>query len=139
VLGAEPQGEDLVAVDDFLSHASFLPSHLEAKMTPRRAAGRDWLQAHSAPCDSLTSQFEAFLARFEVNQRDPSKRVGATTTIRFLQPLKSCWSWAVARDDVLVERNPFGAVPAEHAGPAAWLTAMSSTAALCSHLSMYGS
>jgi integrase len=56
-------------------------------------------------------QIEAFVARFEVDQRDPAKRVGATRTIiRFLQPLKSCWSWAVARDDILVERNPFGAI-----------------------------
>ncbi len=98
-------------MDDYLAHASFLPLHLESTMTPVQSAGRAWLQAHSGPCDRLTTmQVEAFAARFEVNQRDTSKRVGVTTIVRFMQPLKSCWAQAVARDDVLVERNPFVAV-----------------------------
>jgi len=80
-------------------------------MTPSQVAGHSWLEAHSAACDSLTTmQVEAFVARFEINQRDPAKRVGAATTIRFVQPLKACWSWAVARDDIPVERNAFGAI-----------------------------
>lgn len=109
--GAAPEGSDLAAVEDYLAHANFLPPQLEAKMTPSQAAGRAWLVTHSAPADSLTTaQIEAFVARFEVNQRNPAKRVGATTLIRFLQPLKACWAWAVARDDIAVERNPFGAV-----------------------------
>jgi integrase len=111
VAGADPQSPEVEAVDDFLAHASFLPPHLEAQMTQRQAAGRRWLQTHSAACDGLTTiQIEAFVARFEVNQREPTKRVGATTIVRFLQPLKSCWSWAVARDDIPIERNPFGAI-----------------------------
>ena len=111
VPGAEPQDADLAAVEDFLSHASFLPTHNETEMTPRQELGRTWLEAHSAPCDSLTTmQVQAFVTRFEVNQRDPSKRVGVTTLTRFLQPLKACWSWAVARDDIPVDRNPFAAV-----------------------------
>lgn len=109
--GANLAGSDLAAVDDYLAHASFLPLHLESTITPIQAAGRAWLQANSAPCDGLTTmQVEAFAARFEINQRDPTKRVGVTTIIRFMQPLKSCWAWAVARDDVLVERNPFDAI-----------------------------
>ncbi|MDQ6615492.1 MAG: site-specific integrase [Actinomycetota bacterium] len=109
--GVELRAPDLAAVEDYLDHASFLPAHLEAQMTPTQVTGRDWLQKHSASCDGLTTmQIEAFVTRFQVNQRDPNKRVGATTIVRFLQPLKSCWAWAVARDDILVERNPFGAL-----------------------------
>jgi hypothetical protein len=115
--GADPEGADLAAVEDYLDHASFLPAHLEGQMTPGQVAGRAWLKKYSAACDGLsTMQIEAFVARFEVNQRDPSKRVGVTTIIRFLQPLKSCWAWAVARDDILVERNPYTAVRALRKG-----------------------
>jgi hypothetical protein len=47
--------------------------------------GANWIEAHSAPSDDLTTaQIEAFVARFETNQRDPGKRVSASTTTRFL-------------------------------------------------------
>jgi integrase len=109
--GIEPEGANLAAVEDYLAHASFLPPQLEAEVTPRQAAGRAWLESHSAPADSLTTaQVEAFVGRFEVNQRNPAKRVGATTIIRFLQPLRSCWSWGVARDDIAVASNRFASV-----------------------------
>ena len=26
--------------------------------------------------------------------------------VRFFQPLEGCWSWAVSRDDIPIERNP---------------------------------
>jgi len=96
------------AVDDYLDHASFLPDRLAEELTDRQRAGQTWLVGHSAPADSLTAAvIEAFVARFEVNQRNPAKRVSATTIIRFLQPLKACWSWAVSREDLPIERNPW--------------------------------
>jgi hypothetical protein len=109
--GVDPRGDELVAVRDFLEHASFLPAHLEAQVTDGQRAGRAWLEAHSAAADSLASaQIEAFVARFEVSERNPAKRVSASSVIRFLQPLKACWTWAVARDELPVDRNPWGVV-----------------------------
>ena len=106
--GAEPQGLDLDAVDDFVANGSFLPDHLAHELTDRQASGEKWLKEHSTPADSLsTRQIEEFVRRFEVNQRDPTKRVSAATTIRFLQPLKACWTWAVSRDDMPIDRNPW--------------------------------
>jgi integrase len=111
--GAELTGDDLVAVEDYLSHASFLPAHLEGRITDRQRTGQQWLEAHSAPADSLTSnQIEAFVSRFEVSQRSPDKRVSAATLTRYLQPLKACWTWAASVDDVPIERNPWVAVRA---------------------------
>jgi integrase len=104
-------GDDLDAADEYLDKASFLPEHLSNTLTARQAAGRDWLTTHSAPADTLTTaQLEAFVARFEVNQRNPNKMVGAATLTRFLQPLRACWAWAVARDDIPIDRNPWVAV-----------------------------
>ncbi|MDE3205352.1 MAG: hypothetical protein KGQ66_14185 [Acidobacteriota bacterium] len=109
--GAEPEGADLEAVEDFTQNGSFLPGHLSHELTDRQTAGRDWLRRHSAPADSLTTgQIEEFVARFEVNQRNPDKRVSAATLTRFLQPLKACWTWAIGRDDMPIERNPWLAV-----------------------------
>ena len=72
VPGAEPDGPDAEAVADFLRSASFLPHHLADRVTDRQRAGRAWLEAHSAPADSLTSaQVEEFVARFETSWRDP--------------------------------------------------------------------
>ncbi len=106
--GAELDDDTQAPVEDYLDHASFLPDHLGVKLTEQQVAGRSWLQAHSAQADSLTgSQLEAFVGRFEVNQRNPAKRNGATTVTRFLQPLKACWAWAVARDDIPIDRNPW--------------------------------
>ena len=77
-------------------------------ITDVQVKGRKWIEAHSAPADALTTaEIEAFVARFESNQRDPRKRVSAGTITRFLQPLKSCWAWAVTRDDIPIERNPW--------------------------------
>lgn len=99
------------AVNDYLEHASFLPDHLVDSMTDEQWKGRKWLEAHSAPADSLTTaQVEAFVAYYEVNQRDPSKRLSAASVTRLLQPLKSCWAWAVARDDIQIDRSPWLAV-----------------------------
>jgi integrase len=109
--GAVIEGEDLLAVDDYLENASFLPDHLADHLSERQATGRAWLRAHSAPAGSLTAgQVDEFVARFALNQRDPSKRVSATTLTRLLQPLKACWSWAMAREDIPVDRNPWAAV-----------------------------
>jgi integrase len=106
--GVEPEGADLEAVDDFVLNGSFLPEHLSHELTDRQAAGRKWLMENSASADALsTGQIEEFVRRFEVNQRDPSKRVSAATTTRFLQPLKACWTWAVGRDDIPIDRNPW--------------------------------
>ena len=106
--GVEPTGDDLAAVEDYLEHASFLPAHLTERITDRQEAGEAWLKAHSAPADSLTSaQVEAFVARFEVSQRNPNKRVSATSLVRLLQPLKACWTWAVERDDLPLDRSPW--------------------------------
>lgn len=111
VPGAEPKGEDLKAVNDYLKNAAFLPAHLAHTMTDRQHAGEAWLQSHSAPVDTLTtSTIESFVARFEVNGRNPAKRLSAASMTRFLQPLKGCWTWAVTRDDIPVDRNAFAAI-----------------------------
>lgn len=109
--GAEPGPEESGAVEDYLRNASFLPAHLADQLTERQARGRLWLERHSTPADSLTSAtVEAFVARFEVNERDPSKRLSAASVTRFLQPLKACWAWAVSRDDIPIDRNPWAVV-----------------------------
>lgn len=106
--GAELAGRDLVAVEDYLTNASFRRE--ESALTEGQAAGLEWLRRHSAPlADVSTSDVEAFLARFEVNQRN-GKRVSRTTIIRYAQPLRACWTWAVGRDDIPVDRNPWLAV-----------------------------
>lgn len=106
--GVELSGEEQVAVEDYLKHASFLPDHLAGRITDRQLAGETWLKAHSAPADSITSaQVETFVARFEVSQRNPNKRVSATSLVRLLQPLKACWTWAVERDDLPIDRSPW--------------------------------
>jgi len=106
--GTEPTSDELAAIGDYLEHASFLPAHLAGRITDRQHAGEAWLTAHSASAGSLTSaQVEAFVARFEVNERNPTKRVSAATITRFLQPLKACWGWAVERDDLLIDRSPW--------------------------------
>lgn len=105
---AEPSADELEAVEDYLDNASFLPVHMGGRITDRQSAGRAWLEAHSARADALTStDVEAFVARFAVNQRNPSKRVSAATVTRFLQPLKACWTWAVSRDDLPIDRSPW--------------------------------
>lgn len=104
-------GADLDAVTDYLDHASFLPTRSQAALTDRQRAGRAWLEAHSAVADDVTtSDLEQFLARFELNQRDPTKRVAPATLVRFTQPLRACWGWAVSRDDIAVTRDPWPAV-----------------------------
>ena len=109
--GAILEGGDLTAVVDYLDNASFLPSKRRGELTPRQLAGLSWLQAHSAPADRLTTgELEDFVARFERNQRNPSKRVSATTIVRYTQPLRACWAWAAARDDIAVSRDPWPAV-----------------------------
>lgn len=109
--GAEPTGEDLAAVEDYLENASFLPVHLAGRVTDRQRAGEAWLKLHSAPADSITSaQVEAFVTRFEISQRNPNKRVSATSLVRLFQPLKACWTWAVEREDLPIERNPWAVV-----------------------------
>jgi len=106
--GVDPTEDELVALEDFLSQASFLPAHLEARMTDQQRTGRAWLERHSAAADSLTSaQIEAFVSRFAINQRDPDKRVSAATFTRHLQPLKACWTWAISREDIPIDRSPW--------------------------------
>jgi integrase len=108
VPGASLSGSDLAAVTDYLAEGAFLPDHLSSALTDQQAAGRAWLVAHSAPADSLTTrQVEEFVARFEVNQRNPAKRLSPATVTRFLQPIKACWAWAVTRDDIPIEKNPW--------------------------------
>jgi len=111
--GAEPSADDLVAVEDYLSHASFLPVHLEGRITDRQRAGQRWLEAHSAPADSLTSnQIEAFVSILEVSDRKPSTRLSAATLTRYLQPLRAAWNWAITRDDLPIDRSPWVVVRA---------------------------
>jgi integrase len=108
VPGAEPSADELAAAEDYLDHASFLPVHLLGRITDRQRAGQRWLETHSTPADSITSnQIEEFVTRFELNQRNPDKRVSAATLTRYLQPLKACWTWAVSLDDVQIDRNPW--------------------------------
>jgi len=113
VPGAELAGDDLVAVEDYLSRASFLPARLEGRITDRQRAGRRWLEAHSAPADSLTSkQIEAFVSVIEVSERKPGTRLSAATLTRYLQPLRAAWNWAIARDDLPIDRSPWVVVRA---------------------------
>lgn len=106
---------DLAAVDDYLMNASFLPPYRGTALTERQSAGRQWLQQHSAGAGELTvSQIEAFVADLAVSQRDPDRRVAPATLVRYTQPLRACWSWAVSRDDVSVASNPWLAVRTPH-------------------------
>ena len=108
---ANPTRADLEGVDDYLNHASFLPDHGNGQITPRQKAGRAWLEANSAAIEVVTtSDLETFISQLEVNQRDPSKRVGAMTIVRYLQPLRACWTWAMARDEIRLARNPWTSV-----------------------------
>lgn len=108
--GANPSGRELAAVDDYLLHASFRRAHEEAPMSPRQTAGLKWLQNNSARiADVTTADVERFLARFEVSQRS-GRKVTRATIIRYSQPLRACWSWAVNRDDIPISRNPWLAV-----------------------------
>jgi integrase len=109
--GAALAGADLEAVTDYLDHASFLPERAKSRLTDRQRSGRAWLEANSAVADDVTtSDLEQFLARFELNQRDPTKRVAPATLVRFTQPLRACWAWAASRDDIAVTRDPWPAV-----------------------------
>lgn len=102
------EGDDLAAVSDYLDHASFTPSHHDVALTPRQQAGLDWLRRHSAFADSLTTpQIEAFVAALSTSERDGRKRLAPSTLVRYTQPLRACWSWAVARDDIAVSTNPW--------------------------------
>jgi integrase len=107
----EPVSDALQAVDDYLDNASFLPEHMADQMTDQQQAGKAWLQTHSAPAGSLSpAQVEEFIGLFEVNQRNAAKRVSAATLTRFLQPLKACWAWGLAREDIPMDRNPWAAI-----------------------------
>lgn len=104
---AELARRDLAAVEDYLAHASFTGDTDEGGLSEHQAAGRRWLEANSAAMESVTTgEVEAFLARFEVSQRT-GRRISRTTIIRYCQPLRACWAWAVARDDIPVTRNPW--------------------------------
>lgn len=109
--GASPSPVEAAAIDDFVENASFLPAHLEPAMTEAQRAGRAWLEAYSAKADSLTTaKVEAFVANFDVNQRNPEKRLSPASVTRNLQPLKACWTWAVEREDLEIDRNPWATV-----------------------------
>ena len=108
--GADLGGRDLAAVEDYLANATFRTGSETAALSARQEAGLKWLEANSARlADVSTGDVEDFLARFEVNQRN-GKKVSRTTIIRYSQPLRSCWSWAVSRDDIPISRNPWSAV-----------------------------
>jgi len=109
--GVEPTSEELVALDDYLDHASFLPSHLKEEITDRQRAGQAWLETNSASANSLSrADVETFVKRFEVWERNPNRRVSAASMTRYLQPLKACWTWACNRDDLPVSHSPWAAV-----------------------------
>lgn len=108
--GADLDGAELAAVEDYLAHASFRRHSDQPPLTARQAVGLEWQRANSAQADELTSgEIEEFVARFETNQRN-GKKVSRTTIIRYTQPLRACWSWAVNREDIEVSRNPWLAV-----------------------------
>jgi len=108
VPGAELDGDDLVAVEDYLDHASFLPARLAGQITDRQRAGQRWLETHSAPADALTSRvIEEFVSRIEMSERKPGTRISAATLTRYLQPLRAAWNWAIARDDLPIDRSPW--------------------------------
>ena len=82
------------------------PAGRQDHAAPR--AGQAWLEAHSARADSLSpAQVEEFVARFENSARDPERRISPATITRFLQPIRQCWTWAVSRDDILIDRSPW--------------------------------
>lgn len=108
--GAELRGRDLVAVEDYLANASFHSAADTKPLTDLQKVGLEWLRANSAPfCDVTKAEVEEFLSRFEVNQRN-GKKVSRTTIIRYSQPLRACWSWAMSRYDIPITRNPWSAV-----------------------------
>jgi hypothetical protein len=83
VFGAELADDDLVAVEDYLSHARLPPAHMEGRITDRQRTGQLWLEAHSASADSLTSkQIEAFVSLLEVSGEE---WLGSTDMSKFRQ------------------------------------------------------
>jgi len=85
-----------------------LPARLAGQITDRQRAGELWLEAHSAPADSLTSkEVEKFVSRIEMSDRKPGTRLSAATLTRYLQPLRAAWNWAIARDDLPIDRSPW--------------------------------
>ena len=97
VPGTELTGDNLMAVEDYLDYASFLPDRLGSQITDRQRAGRLGLEAHSAPADALTSKaIEEFVSRVEMSERKPGTRISAATLTRYLQPLRAAWNWATA-------------------------------------------
>lgn len=110
--GVVLEGAERAAVVDYLDHASFT-TRRRSELTERQRAGLVWLEAHSAPAaDVTTAQIEEFVGRFATSQRNPKKKVAAATIVRYTQPLRACWAWAVARDDIPVSHNPWLAVKA---------------------------
>ena len=75
VPGAEPEERDLRGGRRLSGVCQLPPDRLAAHITDRQLAGRAWLEAHSAPADSLTSaQVEEFVCSFQRSRRDPRKR-----------------------------------------------------------------
>jgi len=108
--GAELVGADLIAVADYLDNASFRAGSGGESLTDRQEHGREWLEVNSASMEDVTTaEVESFVAQYAVNQRN-GRKVSRTTIIRYSQPLRSCWAWAVGRDDIPVTRNPWTAV-----------------------------
>ena len=108
VPGAAPTVRQEAAVEDFLANASLRRG--DGPLSERQAGGLAWLRKHSVPiADVTTADVEAYLARFEVNQRS-GRKVSRATIVRYSQPVRSCWAWAVSRDDLPLERNPWLAV-----------------------------
>lgn len=108
--GVVLDGAERAAVVDYLDHASFTTAS-RTELTEQQAAGLAWLETHSMPAAEVsTAQIEAFIDRFATSQRNPRKKVAAATMVRYTQPLRACWAWAVARDDIPVSHNPWLAV-----------------------------
>ncbi len=103
----------LDAVDDYLDSASFSPPHCNLVLTPRQGDGLALLRQNSICAEDVTiADVESFVAQLSTNRRDPSRRVSPSTIVRYTQPLRACWSWAVSRQDLAVTANPWLAVEA---------------------------
>jgi integrase len=104
LVDVEPEGSDRADVEAYIAEAS-LTAAVVAVSAPAERGGR-WLGRHSLPIAEVgRHELEALVERFSVNQRDPSRRVAATSVRRMVADLRPCWDRAVVEE--VIPANPW--------------------------------
>jgi hypothetical protein len=106
--GAEPTGDDLVAVEDFLTTPASLPVHLEGRMTDRQRIGQDLAGdalrssrlAHPEERLRPSSPLRNESARNPLSGYRRRRSRGISNRSRRLE-------WAISREDVPIDRSPW--------------------------------